>query len=197
MRPDVALAFDRMAAAARGRPASSSPSRAASAPMPSRRGCSPPTRTRSGSRRRGEPAPLRHRARPRAAGRVRLARGERAAVRLRAAVPLGAVALGLHARHRQLVGGLRRPRRRRRGHPRRPVVRPGAVRAADRPRGPALERVGPAARRSALRRVRLQPVRPLTRRRRGHRAVHARHGRRDGPRSTRSTPTPPSTPRRT
>ena len=59
---------------------------------------------------------------------------------------------------------------------------PRAVRAADHPRRPALERVGAAACRSALRRVGLQPVRPLTRRRRGHRAVHARHRRRDGPR---------------
>ena len=52
MRPDVAEAFDRMAAAARARPASRCRSRAASAPTPSRRGCSPPTPTRSGSRRR-------------------------------------------------------------------------------------------------------------------------------------------------
>ena len=51
MRPDVAAAFDRMSAAARGAglPSWSSP---ASAPTPNRRRSSPPIPTRSGSRRR-------------------------------------------------------------------------------------------------------------------------------------------------
>ena len=131
---------------------------------------------------RREPPPVRHRARPRPAGRVRMARGERAPVRLRAEVLVGAVALRLHPRRRQLLRRLWRPRRRRRRHPRRPVIRAGAVRAADRPRGAALERVRAAARRAALRRVGLQPVRALAGRRRGHRPVHARHGRRGRPR---------------
>ena len=53
MRPDVAAAFDRMAAAARARGGADAAGHvAASAPTPSRRGCSPRTRTRSGSRRR-------------------------------------------------------------------------------------------------------------------------------------------------
>ena len=50
MRPDVARAFDRMAAAARAAPASRSRSRAPSAPTPSRRASSPPTPIRNGSR---------------------------------------------------------------------------------------------------------------------------------------------------
>ncbi len=51
--PTSREAFDRMAAARAARRASRSRSPAASAPTPSRRGCSRPTRTRSGSRRPG------------------------------------------------------------------------------------------------------------------------------------------------
>ena len=90
MRPDVAQAFDRMAAAAaRGRRRARS-SRAASAATPSRRACS---RANPDPKWVAPPghvaAPARHRARPRPAGGLRLARAQRGAVRLRASATRG------------------------------------------------------------------------------------------------------------
>ena len=52
---------------------------------------------------------------------------------------------------------------------------PRALRAAVRARGAALERLGGAAGRAGVEGVELQPVRTLGRRCAGHRAVHARH----------------------
>ena len=70
-----------------------------------------------------------------------------------------------------------------------PGLRPGALRARAQPRGAALERVGHAARRPAVRGERVQPVRGQPGRRAGHRAVHARHRARHGTAPIRSTPT--------
>ena len=130
----------------------SSPARTAR--TPSRPSCSPATPTRSWVAPPGHlAAPQRHRARPRPAGRVRLARGERAALPLRAALRMGALALRLHAQPGS-------PRRRRATAERRRRGAGGAARAScpaafARPiaaRGAALERLGDAARRAALRR---------------------------------------------
>ena len=110
---------------------------------------------------RREPPPLRHRARPRPAG----AYGWLAAnaprfgfVKRYAWEPWhfgytrnpGSASVGFGAR-----GGDGRR------HPGGPVVRAGELRAADHPRGAALERVGAPAGRAALRGVELQPVRAL------------------------------------
>ncbi len=59
---------------------------------------------------------------------------------------------------------------------------PPKLRAGAQRRRPALERLRDAARRPALRRVELQPVRRLRSRSARHRAVHARHGPRVRPR---------------
>ena len=75
----------------------------------------------------------------------------------------------------QLVGRFRRQRRRRPRHAGGSVVRARSLRAADHPSGAALGRVGPADGRAALRRVELQPVRSLAGGRGGDRPVHARH----------------------
>ena len=75
-------------------------------------------------------------------------------------------------------------------------LRARAVRAGDQPRRAALERLGHAAGRPALRRERVQPVRREPRRRAGHRAVHARHGARHGARGPVRRRTRRSTPRR-
>ena len=123
MRPDVAAAFDRMAAAAR---------RDGLAPvdhqrLPLRRRAGAPVRRQPepevGRAARHEPAPLRHRARPRAAGRLRLAGRERPPVRLHPPLRLGALALRL------------------RREPARPRA-PGAVRAAARGSRPAATTAG-------------------------------------------------------
>ena len=81
---------------------------------------SPSIPTPAGSRPRGIAPPLRDRARPRAAVRLRLAGRERAPLRLRAALRLGAVALRLRR-------GARRPARRR--------ATPASRRSADGARG--------------------------------------------------------------
>ena len=129
MRPDVALAFDRMAAAAR-REAGLIAQRHERLSLRRRAGAAVrrAPRPEVGRAARREPAP----ATPPSSTSARppayawLAR-ERAAVRLRQAVRLGAVALRLHAQRRELVGRLRGARRRRPRDPRRPVVRPGAA----------------------------------------------------------------------
>ena len=114
-------------------------------------------------------APPRHRARPRPARRVRLARGQREAVRLRPEILVGALALRLHPQRRHAQRRLRPARR-----PERDAeLRPAALRTGHQPRRPALERRRRPPRRAALRRVELQPVRAQPRRRAGHRAVHA------------------------
>ena len=70
------------------------------------------------------------------------------------------------------------------GSPERPtrgsraLLRPGRVPRRDPPCVPALERLGRAAQRAAVRRVQLQPVRGVRRGSPGHRAVHAGHGER-------------------
>jgi hypothetical protein len=170
MRPDVARAFDRMEAAARRAGvalviASGFRSNAEQAALFAQRP------TRSGWRAGHVAAPLGHRARPRPAGRVRVARRERAAVRLQEALQLGALAFRLRAERRHAVGRLRARRRAQRDA----VVRPRAVRGGDQPRGAALERRRRGARRAAVRRVELQPVRRSPAGRAGHRAVHAGH----------------------
>ena len=67
-------------------------------------------------------------------------------------------------------------RRRQRGVRRRPSgLRPGEVPRRDPARGGELERLRRPARGAAVRRVELQPLRRLARRRRRHRPVHARH----------------------
>ena len=199
MRPDVALAFDRMAAAARARGravCSSSP--AASAPTPSRRALfaahpdpkwvAPPGRPCTGC------APSSTSGRR----RLRWLAANARAVRLPAALRVGAVALRLHRATR----AARRSASATRGGDGRatraaPVVRARRVRAADRAGGAALERRRRAARGPALRRVGLQPVRALAGGRAGHRPVHAGHRRAPTGCATRSTRRRRSTPRRT
>ena len=75
-------------------------------------------------------------------------------------------------------------------------LRPRRVRAGARARRAALERLGDAARRAAVRGEQLQPVRGQPRGRAGDRAVHARHRARRWGCATRSTPSARSTRRR-
>ena len=152
MRPDVAAAFDRMAAAARAdgvallindgfRSDAEQAVLWAAEPRPA-----------LGRAARHVAAPLRHRARPRPAGGLRLAGRERPALRLRPALLVGGLALRLRRRARRRArpratrsaravrGAARAPDgRRRRGEP--AVVRAGAVPRRDRRRGAALERL--------------------------------------------------------
>ena len=138
-----------------------------------------PSRPQVGGAARALAAPPRHRARPRPARRLRLAGRERDAVRLPQALQLGALAFRLHAQPRLGVGRVRSEGRGRRSQrPRRAVVRAGALRAGDQPRGAcagACQRG--AAQRPALRRVGLQPVRRQLGRGARDRPVHARHRR--------------------
>ena len=133
---------------------------------------------------RHEPAPLRHRARPRPARRVPVARGEPPPLRLHLPIRVGALALRLRrqpARPRAsralrpglvgAAGGRPRP-----CEARAAVVRAAALPRSDRQGGAALERPDERARRAAVRGVRLQPVRAQPGGGRGHRAVHARDG---------------------
>ncbi len=136
MRPDVAAAFDRMAAAARAAGVSLVVNSAfrsdaeqaalfAAHPDPTLGGAAGPLA-----------APLRDRARPRAGIRLRLAGGQRVPLRLRPALLVGGLALRLHGRPGALLAG-RRPRRRAGGGdggPRRraPGCRPSSRRASAR-----------------------------------------------------------------
>ena len=70
------------------------------------------------------------------------------------------------------------------GEQRRALFRPGALPRRDRPGVAALERRRGAAVGPDLRRVELQPVRPVPGRRAGHRPVHAGHGAVDRPRES-------------
>ncbi len=176
MRPDVALAFDRMAAAARAdgvalivvsgfRTDAEQARLFAAHPDPE-----------VGRAARQVAAPARHRARPRPERRVRLAGGERPALRLPPAVLVGALALRLH-RQRRLAPRSATARRSATAARRVPAFVPRRFAGDHRARVPALERRRRRPVRPALRRVELQPVRPLAGRRPGHRSVHARHGR--------------------
>ena len=170
MRPDVALAYDRMAAAAR-RDGHASSSAAASARTPSRRGSSRSAPTRAGSR---GPA-------PRCTGSgTELDLGPPSAYAWLAAnarrfhfLPrycVGALALRVLLTCGHPVGRLRRQGRRA------ALVRAGALRAGVPPGGPALERL--RRRCSPRRRAAspgFDPHGALAGRRAGHRAVHARH----------------------
>ncbi len=136
-----------------------------------------PLRRRAGRALRGQPrsahgrparnlaAPLRHRARPRATGGLRLAGEQRLAVRLRPALQLGGLALRLHRRPGALLGGGRERRggggRRRRqdgGLGGAAGLRPRSVPGHDPRRRRPLRRLGGAARRPAHGRVELQPA---------------------------------------
>ena len=95
-----------------------------------------------------------------------------------------------------LVAAARHGRRRPPGQ-RGAGLRASTLRADARARRAALERVGGAARRPDLRREQLQPVRAEPGGRPGDRAVHARHGGGDGPRRPVRRRARRSTPRRT
>ena len=178
MRPDVATAFDRMAAAAQADG------------ICARHQLGVPVRRRAGAavgrapgsalgRAAGPVAPpLRHGARPRPAIRVLVAGGARGRVRLPPALQLGAVALRLYAR----PGAVLQRRERRRmpaggGEPdagRRASRRSFPLASATDPaRRGALERLRRAARRPADGGVQLQPLRGLSGRGAGDRPVHA------------------------
>ena len=196
MRPDVALAFDRMAA-----PRAPTAWRCSSprpfAPTPSRRGCSPPTPIPSGSRRRGRSL---HRLAteldlgpPSAYGWL-AANAERFHFVQRYSwepwhygftLNAGSSSVGYRNEGDGASSGDAAG------------LRAGALRAGDRAGGAALERVGRAAGRAALRGVALQPVRALAGRGAGDRAVHARARRPATACPTRSTPTARSTRRPT
>ena len=199
MRPDVAQAFDRMERAARADGVAllitSAYRSDAEQAVLWRRHPDPRWVARPGEslHRYGD------RARPRPACGVRLARGARRRVPLRAA--LRARAAGISATRST-------PARRRAAAPASAArraggragaaaeLRPRSLRARARPRGAALERLRGAARRAALCREQLQPVRRQPGGRPGHRAVHARDGARDGPRGSVRRRRRRSTPRR-
>jgi hypothetical protein len=94
MRPDVAVAFDRMAAAARSE---SGLTPACHVGLPLRRRAGALVRRASGSEVGGsagdQPAPLRHRARPRTARRLRVAGRQLRQIRLHQTLRLGGLAL--------------------------------------------------------------------------------------------------------
>ena len=100
MRPDVAPAFDRMEAAARADGVTLTIT--SGYPLGRRAGdpVGAPPGSEVGRPPRHVAAPQRHRTRPRPARRVRMAGGERAAVSLRQALQLGALALRLRDEHR-------------------------------------------------------------------------------------------------
>ena len=187
MRPDVAAAFDRMAAAAshagislvvNSAFRSDAEQAALFAANPDPQWVAPPGPLA---------APLRDRAGPRARLRLRLAGRQRRPVRLPPALLLGALALRLHAGPAALLGGRelggggeRRWRRVRRRRP--ALLRPGPLPRAAAGRRLPLERLRRAARRAADGRVELQPLRGLGGGRRGHRPVHPLDRRRLRPR---------------
>ena len=195
MRPDVAQAFDRMAAAARARRRRAVVTSGFRSDAEQARlfAANP---TRSGSLRRGESL---HRlgteldlGPPAAYGWLAANAPRFGFVKRYAWEPwhfgytrnAGSAAVGFGT-----AGRRARP-------PGRPIVRARRASPADRPRGAALERLGAAAGGAALRGVGLQPVRALARGRGGNRAVHAGYRARYGL-ATRSTRRRRSTPRRT
>ena len=173
MRPDVALAFDRMSAAARAAGVAlmitsafrtNAEQAALFAAHPDPKWVAPPGQSlhRLGTELDLGPASA-----------LRLAGGQRQALRLRPAVLLGGLALRVHkssAGTRSVGFG---PGDGRSGVA---VLCPGALGACDLPRRAALERRRCAARRPALAGVALQPVRAVERRGPRHRTIHAGHG---------------------
>ena len=111
MRPDVAAAFDRMAAAAAARRAH--PGRQFRLPLRRRTGGAlrRPSRPDVGGAAGPLAAPLRDRARPRAGIRLRLAGRQRHPLRLRPALLVGGLALRLRPAAGALLGGGQRGRR--------------------------------------------------------------------------------------
>ena len=94
MRPDVALAFDRMAAAARAEAGLLlSIFQRLSLRRPAGQAVCRKPQPEVGRSAGHQPPPLRHRARPRPAGRLRLATGELSPLRLHPALQMGALAL--------------------------------------------------------------------------------------------------------
>ena len=196
MRPDVALAFDRMEAAARADGVALSITSALRsnaeqavlfARHPDPKWVAPPGKSLHR---------LGHRARPRSARGLRVAGGERDALRLHAALLVGALALRVRPQRRDVVGRLRR-RRTATASVGAAVVRARAVRAGDLAGRAALERVGALLAAQLYAGVGLQPVRALAGRvRRGSRSS-CRGPRRPTGCATRSTPSGRSTPRRT
>ena len=188
MRPDVAAAFDRMAAAAReeaGLFLSVTSAFRSDAEQARLFAANPEPEV--GRAAGHQPAPLRHRARPRPARRVRLA-GRRTHARFgfihRYAWEPWHYGYGANPRDRQ------HPARYDQGsweppggdhgriHHRLPSFVPPRFHDPIAAGGAALERADEPARGAALRGVGLQPVRPEPRRRAGHRPVHAGHRRR-------------------
>ena len=166
--PTWRAAFDRMAAAARREAVCRCRSPAPFAPTPSRRGCSPPTRTRSGSPRRARactatpPSSTSARPPPTAGWRPTPAASAsstatRGSPGTSASAPTRATAQHPAQYEQRLVGAARR--RPRPGPARLPELRPAALPRSDRAGGAALERADEPAGRAALRRVGLQPVR--------------------------------------
>ena len=100
MRPDVAQAFDRMERAARADGVALLITSAYRSDAEQAVLWRAPSRPALGRAARRVAAPLRHRARPRPARGVRLARGQRGRVPLRPALPARAVALRLRAERR-------------------------------------------------------------------------------------------------
>ena len=175
MRPDVALAFDRMAAAARGDGISlivnsGYRSDAEQAELyarhPDPKWVAPPGKSlhRLGTELDlGPPSAY------------ALARAQRGPLPLRSEVQLGAVALRLHpqsALNPRHAPWCRAARRRPQRHS---VVRPCSIRAPDRASRRPLERLRCAARRPAVCGVELQPIRHQRAGGTRHRPVHARH----------------------
>ena len=170
MRPDVALAFDRMSAAARTAGVAliitsafrtNAEQAALFAAIPIRNGS-----RRPGSRCTGS-APSSTSVLPRRTAGWRPTPSASAS----SSGTLGAVALRVRARRRHAQRRLRSRRR----PQRHALLRPGALGSRDLPRRAALERRRRPARRAALAGVALQPVRAVERRGPGHRPVHARH----------------------
>ena len=188
MRPDVALAFDRMERAARADGVtllvtsgyrSDAEQAVLFAANPDPKWVAPPG---TSLHRNGTELDL---GPPSAYGW--LAR-QRRPLPLHPALPARALALRLHAQPALLAAA--RGRRRRPAGQRDARLRARSLRADAGPRGAALERLGGAARRPDLRREQLQPVRAEPGRGAGDRAVHARHGARRWASTIRSTPGP-------
>ena len=159
-------------------------SRAPSAPTPSRRGCSRPTRTRSGSRRRARAStatpPSSTSARPPPTPGWPPTRAPSASSTATPGSPGTTASAPTRAtastrRSTSAARGSRRAATTAGSHGL-PSFVPAALPRPARAGGAALERAGGAARRAALRGVRLQPVRGEPGRGAGDRPVHAGHG---------------------
>ncbi|CAA9506485.1 MAG: hypothetical protein AVDCRST_MAG53-2458, partial [uncultured Solirubrobacteraceae bacterium] len=131
----------------------------------------PTSRPQVGRPARQIAAPSRHGTRSGSERGLPLVAGQREALPLRAPLRVGAMALRLHAQRGNRIARLQGGRTHRAAE-----LRSRAVRARDRSRGAALERLRGAVGGAALRRVELQSVRGLRSRRSGHRPVHAGDG---------------------